>query len=170
MKIQVSDFVNVKAKAEALGCNIPTAITVMPYEFENAQSKSALCYEGAAQTLKRLFQDNGITQTPLEQEGEEFPSLLKESSVEEWIGPTVFVSFTLLSQNPNLISIALNVISNYLTDWFKGSGNKFILLNKATLDLVVELKNGDCKKLHYEGTGSDLGQVADVVRELCLHN
>ena len=170
MKIQVSDFVNVKVKAKALGCNIPTTITVLPYEFENAQSKNDLCYEGVAQTLKGLFQDNGIPETPLEQEGEEFPSLLKESWVEEWIGPTIFVSFALLSENPNLISIALNVISNYLTDWFKARGNKPILPNKATLDIAVEQKDGTCKKLHYEGPGSDLGEVANIVRELGLRN
>lgn len=35
--------------------------------------------------------------------------------------PAIFISYAVLSENANLISVGLNVISNYVTDFFKGS-------------------------------------------------
>jgi hypothetical protein len=37
----------------------------------------------------------------------------------EWIGPIVLFSAAAISQNPEIMSITLGVISNYLADWFR---------------------------------------------------
>jgi hypothetical protein len=76
------------------------------------------------------------------------------------------VSASLLSQNPHVISVALGVVSNYLTDWFKGiPGSK-----KVRLDVVVEQTEGQTyKRIHYEGDPEGLNELARIVREVNAH-
>jgi len=57
----------------------------------------------------------------------------------------------------------LSVLSNYITDFFKGvPGQKTV-----KLDIVVE-RNGDmsCKKISYEGDVNGLILFVDVIRQI----
>jgi hypothetical protein len=71
----------------------------------------------------------------------------------------IFVSAALLANDPSAVTVALGIISNYLTDIFKGTPDK-----KIKLDVAVE-RRGDhiCKKLTYEGDAAGLAQIADTV-------
>ena len=165
MTIQQFGFVDVEEKAKALGCNIPTGIALLPRNFESAESKDALLHESNAATIRVLFRNNGIAETPLEREGERFPRI-SEKAFEEWVVPTIFASFALLSQNPHIISVALGVISNYLTDLFKGiPGGR-----NVKLDIVVETRKKTYKRIHYEGPISGLEKAAQVAREVSSHD
>ena len=161
MTIQQFDFVNVEDTAKALGCNIPTGIAVLPRNFETAESKSELLHESNTPTIRVLFRNNGISETPLECEGEKFLQI-SEKAFEAWIAPTIFVSCALFSQNPHIVSVALGVISNYLTDWFRGIPGK----RNANLDIVVETKKKSYKRIHYEGPVSGLEELTQVVHEV----
>ena len=74
----------------------------------------------------------------------------------------LFISGALLSAEPNLVSIALNVLSNYLTDYFKGSPR-----HEVKLTLVVERsEDHSCKKLTYEGDVSGLQSLSSAITQL----
>ncbi|MEJ5311417.1 MAG: hypothetical protein WHX52_16775 [Anaerolineae bacterium] len=161
MEITKFDFVNVDERARSLGCNIPTNLALLPRNFEVAEFKENLLHESSAATIRVLFRNNNIIETPLELKGEKFPHISEKAFV-EWIGPTIFVSSALLSQNPHILSLALGVISNYLTDFFKGVPG----VGKVKLDVVVETKKKTCKKIHYEGPVSGLEKLAEVVQEV----
>ena len=61
-------------------------------------------------------------------------------------------------------SIALNIISNYLTDWFKGAfGN-----NKVKLDIVIEATG--CKRIHYEGNVEGLKQIEGIIAQVQVNS
>lgn len=161
MGIQIYDFASVIEKAKELGCNIPTGLALLPRNFESAESKEDLLHESSTPTVRIIFRKQGIKETPLEYEGEKFPQI-SEKKFDEWVGPIIFASYALLSQNPHIISIALGVISNYLTDFFKGiPGEK-----RAKLDVVVETKNRKFKRVHYEGPISGLGKILEIIREV----
>jgi hypothetical protein len=58
-----------------------------------------------------------------------------------------------------LLSIALNVIANYATDFFKGIPRR----KKVVLDVIVEDKTGRrSKKIHYEGEAEGLKEIAII--------
>ena len=68
----------------------------------------------------------------------------------------------LLSETPALVSIALGVIANYVTDLFKGVPGK----HTARLHVVVEQKDGGCVQLTYNGPATEIGEILDAVGDL----
>lgn len=159
--MNVQDFVNVEEKARMLGCNTPTSLALLPRNFEEAESRDSLLHESSAATVRVLFRKNDIIETPLELDGERFPQV-SEKAFEEWIGPTIFVSFALLSQNPHVLSLALGVLSNYLTDFFRGLPSP----GKAKLTVVVETRKKTYKRIDYEGPVSGLEKIAEIAKEV----
>lgn len=163
--LKISDYLDVKKRAQEIGCNVPETLAILPRNFENARTKEDLVYESSTLTVRKLWEQNKITETPLEKHGERF-LLLAEHGL-EWIGPTIFVTAMLLSQNPSLVTIALNVISNYLTDWFRGVVKE---RQKVRINFIVETKNGDCKKLEYEGELEGLKSLPQVIKTVYEKN
>jgi len=161
--VQIFDFVDVEEKAEALGCNIPTGMALLPRNFESAESKDALVHERSAWTVRTLFRDNGIAETPLEREGEIFYGVV-EKGLGEWILPIIFVSSALLNQNPHIISIALGVISNYVTDLFRRIPD----YKNVKLDIVIETGKKTYIKVSYEGPVSGLEEVERIATKISL--
>jgi hypothetical protein len=78
----------------------------------------------------------------------------------DWIAPTFIVSSLLLTQNPNTVSIALGIISNYVTDLFKGVKSD----PEIKLNIVQTAANGKrAQRIHYEGPVSGLPGVEKVL-------
>ena len=159
--IQIEDFPDVKNKAREMGCNVPETLAILPKNFISAKSKGELINEDTASTVRVLWKQAGIVETPIEKEGEKIPELVMNWF--EWVGPTILFTSTLITQNPQLIDIALGVIANYLTDFFKGvpKGQK-----KAKLDFVEETKSGNYKRLHYEGDVEGMKDLPKIIRSL----
>ena len=161
--IKISDYVDVKKRAKELGYNKPISFALLPRNFETAKSKSELVHESTTPTIRTLWRQNNIVETRLEEEGEKLPYAQEKAFV--WVGPTIFISIALFSQNPLIISVALNVISNYLTDWFKGIPKDS---RKAKLSIVRETKNGDYEKVEYEGPPEGIKELPKIIQE--MHN
>lgn len=160
-KIIVEDYVNVREQARKLGCNIPESLALLPRNFEKTNSKEELIHEGEIDTVRKLWKQNNIVETPIEKDGERYPHIAEHAFT--WIGPTVLISSTIIIQNPYLISITLNVLSNYLTDWFKGisKNNQWIKLS-----YVIETKSESYKKLSYQGDLEGLKQLPKIIKEI----
>lgn len=161
MGMEQFGFVNVRERAGLLGCNVPSGMALLPRNFETVNSKKELLHESTAPTVRVLLRNSGIQETRLEPRGQRFP-VVAEKGFREWVSPTLFVSCSLLSQNPHLVGIALGVISNYLTDFFKGVPGG----GKVKLAIVVEQSDGSCTRLCYEGPVSGLEDLGEVAREV----
>src|SRR5438445_6986715 len=132
MSIQTTEYIDVKERALELGSVVPIGLAFLPINFDTANSKDELVYEDSVLTIRKLWRKAGIEETRTEKKGEKIQYEQRKSL--ELALPTVFVSFSLLSQNPNLVSAALNILSTYATDFFKGiAGEK-----KVKFDLVLE--------------------------------
>ena len=156
---KVEEFVDVKKKAQDLDCNIPDSIAVLPRNFENAKSKEDLVHEASTATIRVLWRQNSIIETPVEKEGEVIPFVVEEAF--GWVGPLIFFASAVIAQNPHLIDISIGVISNYLTDWFKGVVDRE---KKVKLDIVVETKSGCYKKIQFEGPPEGLKELPEIIR------
>lgn len=110
----------------------------------SAKSKNELLHERTTPTIRTLWKQNGIAETKIE-DGEKI--LYIQENAFDWIAPTIFISTGLLSLNPHIISVALGVISNYPTDWFRGIPES----KKVKIYIVVETMSGVYKRVRYEG-------------------
>jgi len=158
--VNIKDYINVRKKTKELECQNPSSLALLPTNFDKAKTKNELRYESTAQTIRKLWRNNNIIETPIETSGENFVSINKKSF--EWVSPVIFFSAAWLSQNPHLINIALNVISNYLTDWFRGLPKNEKI---AKLDIVIEKKNGEYKKIQYKGPPEGLNSLPKIIKE-----
>ena len=90
------------------------------------------------------------------------PELLFEQRSVEWFGPVILITSSALAQNSELISITCGVISNYLTDFFKGQ-------DKPNMSLKVvykETKTSKTTEIEYKGNGENLEMLRDAILEV----
>ena len=115
-------------------------------------------YESSTSTLIKYFSENDIQidkVTSNKQEAE-----IKENAY-DLVLPTLVISATCISQNPELVNISLNLISSYIYDFFKGIGGK----KKVKCKILV--KDGESvKKISYKGTPEEFKEVANILKEL----
>ena len=77
----------------------------------------------------------------------------------DWFGPTIFIPLMVISQNSNVVSLCLNIISNYVYDLFKGK-NKDPSVNCS---FIYEDKKKK-KKIEYEGPVSGLKEIKKIMK------
>jgi hypothetical protein len=159
MSIEVRDYLAVSTKLTQLGIKPPAGFAILPSNLDGAQSTAELCQHAESETVKKLFRANNIAYSELF-DADKQPAYLQQYGF-EWFGPTLFITTAALSQDPTLLNVSLNIISNYLYDFFKGAKD-----GTASLDVIFEKPDGSCKKVNYKGPPEGLASVADVLREL----
>jgi hypothetical protein len=161
MTTNISDYVNVDKKMADLGCRYPDGLALLPVNFESATSITEFLQASEAATIKKLFLAEGL---PLDEivDRSQRPPYIKNKS-HEWVAPIVFISAALYSQNPDLVSLALNVLANYATEFFRGVRT----IPEAKLEVVVEKKkNKIYKRISYQGPIAGFKDLPQVIREV----
>jgi hypothetical protein len=159
MGAEVHDYVSVSEKLKSLGVSLPSGLAILPDNLATATSIDDLRQQVESDTVRTLLKSNKIDYVEIFGEDDQPPYLQQYSF--EWFGPTLFVSAGLLSQDPNVLSVTLGVITNYLYDLFKGSKE-----GKASLDVILQQADGSCKQIHYSGPADGLSEVAEIVKNL----
>ena len=85
--------------------------------------------------------------------------MLVEQRSGDWFAPILFVSSVAMTQNPELIAIALSVIANYVTDFFKGKDSPTIRLKV----IHKETKTSKVTEIYYEGKLEGLSNLKDSI-------
>ena len=160
-RIEVSDYINVSGKLKELGCSRPEGIGILPEQFDTRTSTDKLAHLSRAHSIvQKLFVENHIPVSVIGREGQNFLRIHTASS--EWVGPTLFVSAALLSENPHALSRALGVLANYLADFSKRPGE-----GKVRLGLVIE-RDGPktCAEICYEGSVEGLTSLSETINQI----
>ena len=159
MSFKVSDYARVDDLAIRFGCNCPTGICILPENFETASKVEDFIYRSEAATVKTLFRLNKISIDLL---GDQGAGYIQNNSF-DWVAPTIFISATVISNDPNIVSIGISVLANYITDALKGfSGSK-----RVKLSVVVEKKGGkEFKKISYEGDVDGMDKLMEIIKEV----
>jgi len=160
MPFVIENYMNVKERAFELGCNIPDGLSFLPRNFDSAKERKDLVYESSVSDIRVLFRDAGIIETRIEKQGDKYP--YKQNKHFDWIGPIIFISASILSQNPDIISITEGIISNYLTDLFKGSSYS---ANIKLSYIIEKTKDKEVKRFSYEGDVTGLDKLPKIIQE-----
>lgn len=115
MSISIRQLQDLQERAIFLGCEIPEGICVFPRNFEVAETLEDLEYDDTAQTVKKLLMQAGVSS-----EGLKLPNNNYLQLRENLPAICLFVGWTIGTQDPTSVQLAINVIGNYLTDVFKG--------------------------------------------------
>lgn len=159
LSITVSEYTCVSDHVTQLGCRMPTGIAMLPHNFETATSACDLLLRAEASTIQKLFRNQNVPLDSFHSPSERPPSVHNKHF--DW-APILFVSAALLSENPAAVNVALGVIANYATDFFKGLPKKAVKLH-----VVVERKaDRVCKKVTYEGDAAGLQSLPDLLRRI----
>ncbi|PIQ19882.1 MAG: hypothetical protein COW65_18250 [Cytophagales bacterium CG18_big_fil_WC_8_21_14_2_50_42_9] len=107
--------------------------------------------------LNKLFKQNNISAIHLGGDTELYQSR-KDADI---YLPTIFFSLSLISENPTIVSISLNVLSSYISDFLKGSFGR----KTAHVDFYIETKEkGRMKKLSYKGDAEGLKELDKIIK------
>ncbi|ABD04786.1 hypothetical protein RPB_0074 [Rhodopseudomonas palustris HaA2] len=159
MATEISDFICVRYHVKKFGIAAPEGFAVLPSNFTIAQSRSDFLIPSEGATVRALFRNEGL---PLSEEFFEGARYIQNNSY-EWLAPTIFVSAGLLSENPSAVSLALGVLTNFISDLFKGISGK----KSVKLSIVIE-DSADyaCKKIDYEGDLEGLEALAPLIKKV----
>ena len=159
-KTEITEYVAVHERVRELDCDLPQGIVFLPANFQSAKSADEFMQDSAAATVRTLFRNAEIPHGDILKDGRRLPSIQNNSV--DWVAPTLFLGASMLTENPDLVNVALSVVANYLTDFFKGSPSP----KTIKLELVVEKeKDRSCTKISYEGSVEGLGALPEIVKQ-----
>ena len=163
MKTNISDYIHVFEKLDELGCTYSEGIAILPMNFETATPTTAIQHSMGTLAIGKLFRMNDVPCSGIRRENEK-PTYIGHRSV-EWVLPTLFFSAPLFLANPAIVTIALGIIANFLTDALKKTGRK----QTGKLDIVIEKEKGKSKtykKISYEGPIDEMSKLDEIVKEV----
>jgi hypothetical protein len=155
-----TEDIDIEEKLAVLNLPLPTNLTFFPENFDTVLDADSFIFPDSVSDLKKVFRQNNIQIGTLGNA----PVKLRARKYADWFGPTLFFSLTMLAENPTIVSISLNVLSNYLTDFFKESlGEK-----KVHLEIYVETKRKKKKvtRITYTGGIDGIQGVEKVIKSL----
>lgn len=156
MPVEVTEYISVSKKLLDLGCRQPNGLTLLPINLETAQSAADLLEASETSTVRKLLIAAGI---PIEDITDDGLLCVKNKDF-SWVSPTIFVSAALYSQNPALVSLALNVVGNYATEFFRGIAGRPVV----KLNIVAERSRDKvCKRIEYEGPPQGIAELKAAI-------
>lgn len=156
----IIEDLDISRKVEELELELPVNLAFFPENFENANTKSDFIFTDSMTDLSKIFlQDNQISVHALGQDTELYRS---RKSADVYL-PAMFFGLSLITENPTIVSVSLNVLSNYVYDLCKGSSGK----KTAHVDLYIETKEkGKLKKISYKGDVEGLKEIENIIKAM----
>lgn len=159
MAIKITSYPNVRQRIQELECIDPLGFALLPSNFEIVDSTTEFLQASEAATIKTLLRYANLPHSDIVPP-ERRPPYVHNKSL-EWLGPTLFISANLISQNSEYVPMALDIIATYLTELISGFGSG----RKVKFEFVVEQSKGNtCKKISYEGPPEGLRDIAEIIR------
>jgi len=136
------------------------SLIILPVKPEHEMDQSKyVVYASTVTSVMKLLKANDIPIRLAVEGGREVA--YQENRSFDWFAPTILITASLLSQNPQLVSIAINLISSYIYEIFKGKS-----ADPSTRCTFAYIGKGKKKKVHYEGPVSGLSKIPDIIKEI----
>lgn len=142
-----------------LKLQMPENLSFLPENIEEADKIGDFIYPDTLTELKKTLRLQHVPVPTLE---DTKPQLLGRKSADLFL-PSLFIGVGTILSNPNVVSVALNIISSYVYDFFKGNPGR----KTVAIDIFVE-QQGDktVKKITYKGGPEGIKDLANVIKQL----
>jgi hypothetical protein len=161
MSLEVKQFIDVRDRLAQLGLRAPKGVSILPRNVESASEKTDLLYESSTLTLRKLWKQGGFQEDRIEMPGDSIPTIAEKDATLTM--PIIFISAAFLSENPTAVSLALNILGNYITEYFMGTFGR----RRVKFSIVVErTPSSSYKRLEYDGVPEALPDLVQLVKEV----
>jgi len=130
-------------------------VIIMPCNMNDLANNGPI-YSTSSIDILKLFKSSEIKSYLYEEDD----ISLQENRANDWLGPLLFISYMTLMQNPEMLSIILNIISSYVYDFFKGAFTP----GKAKFSIIRENKDGSKTEINYEGNIDGIKELEQIVK------
>ena len=158
--LDISDYLDVRARLGQLGCNEPDGLAFLPIEFESAGDAEELRQSLETVTLRKLFIAADIPYADMINREPRIP--IVQNNWSELVLPTLLVTAAFAAENPSFVNIALGVISNYVNDHFRGMGG----VQTVKMEMICESPAGNYKRVTYEGPPQYIERTVQAFEEI----
>ncbi|MFK3943539.1 hypothetical protein ACI2KC_17955 [Pseudomonas monteilii] len=155
--IEVKILPGLLVQLHRLGAPAPTEISIVPGNISSANNKQELTQSSESDTIRTLLTQNLIAHKDLFDDEGEIEYIQNYS--DDWFGPCILIPIAATIQNPNVTSIILGLITNYIYDAFKGSKGQ-----SASLSIIKETANGEFRSISYNGPVEGLSELAEILK------
>ncbi|HCY43316.1 MAG TPA: hypothetical protein DHV48_18590 [Prolixibacteraceae bacterium] len=150
---------NIDDRLEELDLKLPVGLSFFPENFETAKKKGDFIFTESMVDLNKLFRQSNIS---FEAFGGDTELYRSRKNADIYL-PAIFLSFSLISENPNFISVSLNILSSYVYDRLRGSFGK----NTAQVEFYIETKEkGKVKKISFKGDSEAIKNFENILKAL----
>lgn len=158
MAILTTEYSNVYELSNKFEFQKPQQVTLLPRNFADAAKVADLLHESTAETVKKVVSKAGIAVGLVEQ-GIEIKAIDERHF--DWIAPLIFIPDAFAQAHPFWASLVTNALIAYLFQIFPGPLSK---TQKIKIPVIVE-KNGEFKKIEYEGVPENLNELKQALEE-----
>ena len=160
MPVKVTNYTDVAARAEELGCRVPVGIALLPGNFLTARSAAEFCYHEAAASVRSAWRNVGLIDVGPDRQARPAPTSDGPTSALP-VHLAVFFGAGLLCGGAGLVTLALGMVAAVLTER-PGPG---VDPRDVRFDAIVERPNhGGYACLEYHGDAYELVALAWPVR------
>lgn len=159
MDNKISEFINLNDKLDSLNIKLTSDFCILPENIETANSAAEFIFTETTTPIKKYLRQNGVNIQVIEDENSSY----RQRKSVDFYAPLLFIGYTVFSENSAIASVGLNVLSNYITDIFKGTfGDK-----NVKIEIIVETSpKMTYKSITYEGNVDGIKGLSNVIQSL----
>jgi hypothetical protein len=156
--ITIRPYLAVAERAAELGLEAPRTLALLPRNFESAVERDELLDEASAATIHQLLHQAGLPEERFDSPQEPFLALAQHAV--DWYGPTLFLSAGFINENPLLVGVAINLITDYVRELFGRVPGR----RRAHLAVVVERDaEKESVRISYDGEIEGIKELVPAV-------
>lgn len=156
--IVTEDYIDVRERAAALGCELGDGLTFLPENLERAETADDLLVRGEVTTLRKVLTLGEVPSSLLAADSRRPPGFVHNKS-HDWAVPLIFVSAELMKTSPDMIGVAIDLIRDYAASLLKGVGTDRIVKAEIVIERTAD---STFQKITYEGAVEGLGEITKM--------
>jgi hypothetical protein len=134
-------------------------LSFIPENFNTATTASEFIFTESLIELNKYFKAGNIKIEPLGGE----PELFRSRKNADIYLPSILLATSTLLENPNILSVILNILSSFIYDNVKGKIGK----KTAKIELYIEKEeNGKFLKIEYNGDAEGIKELEKIIKSL----
>jgi hypothetical protein len=142
-----------------LDLELPNQLSFLPENIDSAAKKDDFIFTDSMIEVNKYFKAHNLEIDIFGGDSELYRS---RNNADIYL-PAIFISLSVITENPHLISVSLNILSNYIYDSLKGAIGK----KTAHVEFHIESKEkGKVKKIDYKGDAGGLKDLGKIIKAM----